>query len=120
LGCCIDDGFNQPCDPEPPGRKHGHVRRRRFRRINLEIIWGDNESPGDREATGGIAAFYATWFGQVADSVEEPGCVGAHSQFDGGQPDADCLTPQLRTNGHLSTNYKRNLLTSVAITQGMP
>jgi hypothetical protein len=30
------------------------------------------------------------------------GCVCAHSEFDGGQPDADCLTPQLRTNGRLA------------------
>jgi hypothetical protein len=35
--------------------------------------------------------------------LEQPRCVFAHSNFDGGQPGADCLTPQLRTNGHLAT-----------------
>ena len=34
------------------------------------------------------------------------GCVCAHSNFDGGQPDADCLTPQLRTNGRLADGMK--------------
>lgn len=41
-------------------------------------------------------------------------------RFDGGRPGADCLTPQLRTNGHLATDYERNLLKSVAGSQGMP
>ena len=34
------------------------------------------------------------------------GCVCAHSNFDGGQRDADCLTPQLRTNGRLADGMK--------------
>lgn len=38
--------------------------------------------------------------------------------FDGGRPGADCLTPQLRTNGHLATDYKRNLSKSVAYPPG--
>jgi hypothetical protein len=41
-------------------------------------------------------------------------------RFDGGRPGADCLTPQLRTNGHLATDYERNLLESAADSQGMP
>jgi hypothetical protein len=36
------------------------------------------------------------------------------AKFDGGQPGAGCLTPQLRTSGHLATDKERNLLVSVA------
>ena len=58
--------------------------------------------------------------GPITGSIEEPVRVCTHSEFDGGQPGADCLTPQLRTNGHLATDYERNLLKSVAGSQGMP
>jgi hypothetical protein len=41
-------------------------------------------------------------------------------KFDSGQPGADCLTPQLHTNGHLATDNERNLLKSIAAPHGMP
>jgi hypothetical protein len=53
-------------------------------------------------------------------TINRAGLRLLHSQFDGGQPGADCLTPQLRTNGHLATDTKRNLLKSVAVFQHMP
>jgi hypothetical protein len=40
---------------------------------------------------------------RIACCLEQPCCVFAHSDLDGGQPGADCLTPQLRTNGRLAT-----------------
>jgi hypothetical protein len=53
--------------------------------------------------------------------ADEPRCVCAHRpKFDGGQPGADCLTPKLRINGHLTRDHKRNLFKSVAVSQGMP
>lgn len=45
-------------------------------------------------------------------------CLCTQRRFDGGRPGADCLTPQLRTNGHLATDYERSLLKSVADSQG--
>jgi hypothetical protein len=42
------------------------------------------------------------------------------AKFDSGQPGADCLTPQLHTNGHLAKDHERNLPKSIAVSQGMP
>ena len=45
------------------------------------------------------------WVGQAAvDPSPIPVWLRlcTHSKFDGGQPDAGCLTPQLRTNGRLA------------------
>jgi len=73
-----------------------------------------------RQRWGRSAGLCATGAWLNRRLCKEPGCICVHSQFDGGQPDADCLTSQLRTNGHLATDHKRNLLKSIAVSQDMP
>jgi len=49
------------------------------------------------------------WVGQAAvDPSPIPAWLRlcTHSKFDGGQPEAGCLTPQLRTNGRLADGMK--------------
>jgi hypothetical protein len=96
-------------DRQPSGRRNGHVRGRGLPTVRREISWG----------RGRITRVVA---GLCPDCrlCYKAGLRVLHSQFDGGQPGADCLTPQLRTNGHLATDTKRNLLKSVAVFQRMP
>jgi transglutaminase-like putative cysteine protease len=58
-------------------------------------------SDGDPSRTGGSAL--------ITDSLRAVLRLFTQRNFDGGQPGADCLTPQLRTNGRLAANPERNL-----------